>query len=105
MDFYETEQEVTTSNELVPVTILLTKIRNKPHTVLCDFDSKLDNTVSSEKEMLKKLKTKICTTGGHIRVNEDTRKNEYVLQGNKKMELVKYLYSLKITDINEIGAC
>uniref|UniRef100_A0A6C0J9Z3 SUI1 domain-containing protein n=1 Tax=viral metagenome TaxID=1070528 RepID=A0A6C0J9Z3_9ZZZZ len=45
--------------------------------------------------MLTKLKSKICSTGGHIK-KTDADLTVYVLQGNKKEELNKYLLALGV---------
>lgn len=82
-------------SELTPISITLTKIKNRPHTILANFKLSNDPMVSNEKELLRKLKTKICSTGGHLK-KDDHNDTLYVLQGNKKDELNTYLKTLGI---------
>jgi len=86
--------------------VALTKIKNRTHTVLSEFSIEHDPNISTEKELLKKLKSKICSTGGHIQNPEDGG-TLYVLQGNKKDEINKYLHSLGIKKdmITNKGIC
>ena len=98
MDFFSVDN-VNTNNVMdteSTIKITLVKIKNKPHTILSGFKVSHDPSVKDDKALLRKLKTQICTTGGHLR---DLGNNvEYVLQGNKKTELVTYLLNLGISE-------
>ena len=81
-----------------PISISLAKFRSKWQTIISGFDYHLDKSVSSETELLTKLKKNICHSNGHI--NSD---RQIVMQGEKTLELTAYIKSLGVTNIITSG--
>ena len=91
LDLTEEESQTSTTQE---VSVSLAKVRNKMQTVISGLQFSLDPTLSSEKELLTKLKKKICHSNGFINAE-----GSYVMQGEHQSAVCQYLRGLGITKI------
>lgn len=100
-DFFQDKVEIMLSDI---VTVTLAKNGSHPQTTLANFSLSNDSSVSSPKELIKKLKL-LCTSGGHTKVGE-YGKVAYILNGDKKVIINTYLRNLGIPQdrIRHIGA-
>ena len=96
LDITQENNDLTDKNS--GVTIAINKIRRKWQTIIKDFNYESDSSVHSSKEILSKLKKKICSCNGHI-----SEEGWYVLQGDHRGVITTYLQSLGINDIIESG--
>lgn len=85
-DFFTKEKTEVAQTLPDIISIKLTKIKNRPHTVLSGFNPSYDATVSDEKSLLKKLKTEICTTGGHLRQSGEDVAEDGTVDGAEIVE-------------------
>lgn len=90
MDFFGSNQQDNTQR--VSIVIELTKVKNRTYTLVKNLNYTIDSTVSAEKEMLRKLKKDICSTGGFM------KDGYYALQGNCIQVIREYLASVHLKD-------
>lgn len=83
-------------------TVELTKIKNRPHTLVHKLDYKVANQ-PDEKSLMTFLKKKVCNSGGHIQRDDDDYPL-YVIQGDFRNEIIAYLKKkLHIKDVISAG--
>jgi translation initiation factor 1 (eIF-1/SUI1) len=99
MDFTEKEIVVSATEPEKQVRITLARYKKtKWQTIIEGLDYTLDKSVTSEKELLTKLKKEVCHSNGHI-----TEQGRYLFQGEKTAELLTYLDSIGVYNVITSG--
>lgn len=83
------------------ITISLARSRSKWQTVIQGIVLSMDTTVETEKELLQKLKKKVCSSNGHL-VKDPVQGTVYVMQGDHRDSIKAYLLKIGIPRENII---